>query len=502
MESLYSGLRRTGQTLETDPTLRLPKRPLSNSNPNPNAFENFGSTLRIAPSSSQTQQPKSKAKPQRAVSQDKTRPITIKKPLTGFIKKPLSDFIDKPLSDSLDSDDELDFLSSPQRDPDDYKPSKKGSTSQSDKYADADSKKSQALSTLKFNKIKSTRANATIPPSCSFKNQPDRKENSQGSSGLVNESKRKGAATGECSGDDEILEISSPLHLKSTNRRLSPPQSSLPDSSLPGRPRPRPLPLPRPTCKPNAKPDTIFFDGHELIPLGRSQKTIVTKQKDPSRSPSLSISTPKPKRPLPKPRNKVDPPPSFEQPHELSAFPMPSPQSNKAVETSQPKGKNKAMPFPLDELDGGEADEESGRNGRERTPKGKGKRKQLPMEEVGTPSSKASRKLKASRKPKAFPMPSPQSSDKARTRATLQSQSKGKNKARPFPEEGLSKLQKRISEGLGDDEQQPRKKRRRSLSYVFFMFIFQCRFRGSELIGSDLINIVLKTKAIHVRNPS
>ena len=75
-------------------------------------------------------------------------------------------------------------------------------------------------------------------------------------------------------------------------------------------------------------------------------------------------------------------------------------------------------------------------------------------------------------------------------------------RSKPFPEEGLSKSQKRMTEGRSEDEQQSRKKRRRSLSYVFFMFIFQCCFRGSDLIGSDLINIVLKTKAIHVRNTS
>jgi hypothetical protein len=34
---------------------------------------------------------------------------------------------------------------------------------------------------------------------------------------------------------------------------------------------------------------------------------------------------------------------------------------------------------------------------------------------------------------------------------------------------------------------------------MFFYVHFQCRFRGSDLIGSDLVNIILKTKAIQVR---
>jgi hypothetical protein len=150
MEGIYNGLRRTGQTLETDITLRLPKRPLGNSNPNPNAFENFGSTLRVAPSST--------------VSEESTRPITIKKPVADF----------------LDSDDELDFLSSSQADLDDFKPSNKASSSQPGKYEDVNGKhhdydpkfplrKSQVLSKLKFTKTKSLNDNATNPPSCSLK---------------------------------------------------------------------------------------------------------------------------------------------------------------------------------------------------------------------------------------------------------------------------------------------------------------------------------------------
>ena len=228
------------------------------------------------------------------------------------------------------------------------------------------------------------------------------------------------------------------------------------------------------------KPGTVFVDGHELIPLGRAKTTIVKKGKTPSRSPSLSISTPK-RRPLPKPRNKVNPPP-FEEPSKPSTFPMPSPQSNKEVGSSQLKGKSKAKPFPLDEFDEGEADEDSDRDEEKRTPKNNRSRKQLssppksfpmdmisplggkirkklPMVKVGPPSLKASRKLKA------FPMPSPQSSDKAKSRATLKS--KGKNKAQPFPEEGLSKLEKRMSEDPSDDERQAKKKRQSSLSYVF-----------------------------------
>jgi hypothetical protein len=483
MEGLYNGLRRTGQTLETDATLRLPKRPLGNSNPNPNAFENFGSTLRVAASSSSQSQPKSKSKPQRAVSQDQTRPITIKKPISKFVHS------------ESDSDDELDFLSSPQKDPYDNKPSKKASASQPDKYKDGNGKnhdhnpklpfrKSQVLSGLKFTKTKSA---TTIPSSCSLKNQPDLKENSQDFGSWDNILKKKEAAAGDCSGDDDILEISSPRHLKSSNQRRSPPPSPskpaihhrLPDASLPARPRPRPLPLPRPACKPNAKPDTIFVDGHELIPLGRTKKPTFTKGKDPSRSPSLSISTPKQIRP--KYRNKVNPL-SFEEPRKLSTFPIPSPQSNKCVETSQLKGKNKAKPFPLDEFDEGEADEESDRDEGERTPKGKGSQMQpssspqtFPMDMISPLGGKLQKKVsmgkvkrppsKASRKLKAFPMPSPQSSDNAKIRATVQS--KGKNKAQPFPEEGLSKHQKRMSESRSDDERQAKRKRRSSLSYVF-----------------------------------
>ena len=328
MESLYSDLHRTGQTLETDASLRLPKRPLGNSNPNPNAFENLGSTLRGASSSSQTQ-PKSKTKLQRAVSQDQTRPITIKKPLSGFIKKPVSNFIHKPLSDFLDSesDDEIDFLSSPQKDPDDYKPSKKCSTSQPDKCANGDDKnndydpkssfrKSQNLKNLKFTKIKGATDNATIPSSCSFRSQPDLKE-----------------------------------------------------------------------CEANEV---------ERTPKGKG------RQKQPSSSP--------------------------------------------------------AKTYPMDMI----------------SPLGGKIQKKLPIDKVGPPSSMASRK------PKAFPIPSPQTSDKATIRVT--SQSKGKNKAKPFPEEGLSTLQKRMTEGRSYNEQQSRKKRRRSLSYVFLCSNFNVVFAGLILL--------------------
>ena len=559
MEGLYSGLRRTARTLETDATLRLQNR--SQGNPNPNAFENFGSTLRVAPSSSQTQ-PKSKPKPRSTVSREPARIITIKKPLIT-IKKPLSDF--------YDSQDELDLLSSPQSDPDDYQPSNKASVSQPSKYVDGNgkghdydpkfpSRKSQVLSKLKFSKTKKLdgKDNATIPSSCSFKNQPDPDENSQDFGSWANELKKKGAdkqATGECSGDDDILEISSPLPLKSSNQRLSPPQPTpkqpihkLPDGSLPTRPGPRPLPLPRPrpAYKSNAdagsKPGAVFIDGHELFPLGRAKTatdakgkgpyhstslsnstpkkkdgpgstTTDTKGKGRYRSPSLSVSTPKEKdgpssqpsspknfpmdmisplggkvqrKPLPKPKNKVNPLSSeSEMSRKLSMFPMPSPQSNKKVGTSQPKGKNKAKPFPLDESDEDEADEENdldegkGRAKAKRKPKRTpSSPKNFPMDMISPfgrkkllpkPRSKVkSPSIKASRKPRAFPMPSPQSSDKASIRPTLQS--KGKRKAQPFPEEGLSKHQMRTSESCSDDERQS-KKRRSSLSYVF-MFIF------------------------------
>ena len=483
MDDLYGGLHRTGQTIETGHTLKLPKGSLGNSNPNPNAFENFGSSLRVAPSSSQSQ-PKSKPKPKRSVSRDPTRAITIKKPVAQF----------------LDSDDELDLLSTPKADPDDYKPSNKASASQPFKFPVL---KSQVYSKLKFTKTKSitSKDNAAIPSSSSSKNQPDSKENSQDFGSWVADLNMKGkAATGE---DDDIPEISSPLHQKSSNQRLSPPQSSSkqpihhkpPDTSLPARPRPRPLPLPRPTCKPSAKPDTIFVDGHELIPLGRSKTTVTKGKKNPSRSPSLSISTPK-KRPLPKTRSDVIPL-NFEVQSNFSAFPMPSPQSSKGAGTSQPKGKSKAKPFPLDEADEDEADEdvadeESDRDVRKKTSKRKGKQKQtssspktfpmdkisplggkkqkkLPLKKVKSPSSKALRKLKA------FPMPSPQASDKSSVRATLQS--KGKNKAWPSPDESLSIL----SEGSSDDERQAKKKRQSSLSYVF-LFIFNIVFVGLILL--------------------
>ena len=101
-------------------------------------------------------------------------------------------------------------------------------------------------------------------------------------------------------------------------------------------------------------------------------------------------------------------------------------------------------------------------------------KKKLSIDKVGPPSSKASRK------PKAFPMPSPQTSEKTTIRVT--SQSKGKNKAKPFPEEGLSEPQKRMLEGRSADEQQSRKKRRRSLSYVFIFSFFNVVFVGLILL--------------------
>ena len=144
-----------------------------------------------------------------------------------------------------------------------------------------------------------------------------------------------------------------------------------------------------------------------------------------------------------------------------------------------------------------EADEKSESDEGKRTPKGRGRRKQpspspktfpmdmisplggkiqkkLPIDKVGPPSSMASRK------PKAFPIPSPQTSDKATIRVT--SQSKGKNKAKPFPEEELSKHQKRMTEGRSYDEQQSRKKRQRSLSYVFLCSNFNVVFVGLILL--------------------
>ena len=511
MESLFDVLHQTGQTLETDATLRLPKRPGGSSKPNPNAFENFGSTLQVAPSSSQAQ-PKSKFKSQRTTSREPTRSLTIKKPLSGF-------------HHVSESDDEIDFLSSSQADPDDCQPSKKASASQPDKFADkkgkgrdCDLKKlpftrpKSVISQLKFTKIK--KDNATTP-SCSLKSQPDSKENSQDGS-WVNNVKKKGAdkqATGECSGDDDVIEISSPLHLKSSNQRLSPPRppklpnhNKLPDASLPARPRPRPLPLSRPlksNTNAGSKPDTVFVDGHQLFPLGRSKTTTITKGKTPSRSPSLSILTPRKKgsqssslnnfpmdtisplgekvqrKPLPKPRNNVNPL-SFEVSHKLSPFPTPSPQSSKGLGTSQPKGKNKPKPIPFDE---DEADDESDPDEGKRTVKAKGRQKQppsspknFPMEMISPLGGKVQKKLlpeprikvgppsiKVSRKLKAFPMPSPQSSDKAGIRSPLSS--KGKNKA-----------QKRTSEDLSDDERQAKKNRRSSLSYVFFYCSFSMSF--------------------------
>jgi hypothetical protein len=524
MESLLNGLRRTRQSLETDATLRLPKRPRGDSNPK--AFENFGRSL--APRSSQAL-PKSKPKSRSTVSPEPTRPVGIKKPLSEFYFS--------------DSEDELDLLSSPQADPNDYRPSKKVPVSKPRKYVDEKGKehdynpnfpsKSQVLAKLKFTKIKKLGGedSTAIPSSSSLKNNPGFKENSQDFGSWKNKW-RDNQATGEYLGDDDVLEISTPLRLKSSNRRLRSPRTppkihpKLSDAP-PARPRPRPLP--RPVYKSNASTDA---GGSKLSAKSSSQLT-VTKNKYPSRSssPEISISTPRKKdgtssqplfspkhfpidaisplrgkiqrESLPKPRNKLNPPP-FEASRKPNAFPMPSPQSSDKARTRS-KGKTKAQPFPLDESHEDEADEESDFDDGKARAEGKGKRNQppsspqiFPMDMISPlggkktlpkprsktkpPSSKA-----PSRKLRAFPMPSPQSSDKAG--------SKVKNKAQPLP---LFKHQKRISAGLSDDEQQAKKKRQSSLSYVLYSF-FNVIFRGSDLIGSDLNYIILKTKAIQVR---
>lgn len=122
------------------------------------------------------------------------------------------------------------------------------------------------------------------------------------------------------------------------------------------------------------------------------------------------------------------------------------------------------QPFPFDDPGEDELDDESdcdAAGGEKGRLKDKGRRKPQP-------------------KPQAFPMPT-------QMLASIGALPKGIH-------------QKRISEGCSDDERQAKKKRRSSLSYVF-MFTFQCHFRGSDLIGSDLVNIFWKTKAIQVRTP-
>ena len=520
MENLYGGLHSSGQTLETATTLRLPTRPKSDSNPNRKAFEDFGSSL--APTTRSSQAPTgSKFKPATIVSREPTGTITIKKPI-ATIKKPII-AIKKPLSDfdkSDESEDELDLLSSSQADPDEFQ-SKKAPISKVGRYVDDKGKehdydpkflpsKSNALAKIKFIKIKKSGGedNMTIPSSssCSLKNQVGFKENSQDFGSWVHELKNQAAnkqVVGGCSVNDDALEISSPLSVKSSNQRLTPPRPPrkqpihpLPNVSLP--PRPRLRPPPRPTLKsssgaggsrPSAnagsglttwsasqfKSNANFVDV-EPTP-GSSTKTIM-KKKSPSRSPSpeITISTPKSsaknfpmdmisplegkkvqQKPLPQPGSKIYVnPPSFEASRKLNEFPMPSPQSSdkaRTRKTSQSKGKNKAQPFPLDELDEDEGDEEGDYDGKGKV-KAKGRRK-------------------SQTKLRTFPM-------STQMLASI----------------GLPK--QRLSEDYNEDGPQAKKKRQNRLSYVF-MFIFQCHFRRSDLIGSDLVNIILKMRAIQVR---
>ena len=536
MESLYNGLHRTGQTLDTAATLRLKKRPQGDSNPNTKAFEDFGSSL--APRSSQAALPRSKFKPASIVSPKPTRSISIK----------------KPLSDFSESEDELDLLSSSQADPDDSQPSKKPPVSKAGKYVDEKGKehdydpkflptKSKALAKIKFTKTKKLGGeDDTITPASSassLKSHPVLKENGQDFGSWVNDLKKQAAdkqATGDTSMgntkastgsvDEDALEISSPLLVKSNsrlNRSQPPPKQPIhrepPNACIPPRSRNRPLPRKPNTDAGGSKPsDTtgsglntwstlgfkssaIITDGLELVPVARKTTKTATKKKSPSRSPSpeITISTPTRKdrlgsrslsspqnfpmdmisplgekvhqKTLPKPRPKTHVNtanlPSFEASRNLSAFPMPSPQSRNRAGTrvtSQSKGKNKAQPFPLDDPGEDELDDESdcdAAGGEKGRLKDKGRRKPQP-------------------KPQAFPMPT-------QMLASIGALPKGVH-------------QKRISEGCSDDERQAKKKRRSSLSYVF-MFTFQCHFRGSDLIGSDLVNIFWKTKAIQVRTP-
>ena len=500
MESLYNGLHRAGQTLETAAILRLPKRPQADSNPNPKAFEDFGSSL--APRSSQVP-PRLKFKP--VISPKPTRLITIK----------------KPLSDFSESEDELDLLSSSQADPDDFQPSNKVKAG---KYLDEKGKehdydpnflpsKSNVLAKIKFTKIKKTGGeDKTTIPSSSSKNQLDYKENGADFGSWVNSVKNQLADTGDTSmgctktrrcsvDDDNVPEVSGPLRVK--NRRLSPlrpPPKQLNHRKLPNifiPPRPRPRQLPRPAGKLNAdaggsKPSTnvgsglttwptsqfkssaINPDGLDLIPAGRPKATTTTKKKSPcpSPSPKVFVSTPTKKvgsgsqpppqnfpmdmisplgekvqqKPSPKSRLKTygntANPPSFEGSPKFNAFPMPSPQSSDRAGTrvtSQSKGKNKALPFPLDDQDE-ESDYDTADSGNDKV-KAEGRWKSLP-------------------KPQGFPMP---------TQMLASIGSPSVPKGRP------SKHQKRMSENRSDDEGQAKKKRRNSLLYVF-MFIFPVPF--------------------------
>ena len=486
MEGLYNSLHRTGQTLETDATLRLPKRPLGNSNPNPNVFENFGSTLRVAPTSSQ-ELPKSKPKSQSTVSREPTRPITIKKPLSGFI-----------IGFDSESEDELDFLSSSQADPEDYQPSKKASGSQPGKYTDGNGKhhdydpkfpfrKSQVLSKLKFTKLPKLPIQQKPLP----KSLPKPRNKIDPLS--FEESRKLSTFPMPSSQSSKSVGTSQPKRPPSSPNPSSPKKFPM-DAISGGKVEKKLLPKLRDKTNPlsfeESRKDSTF-----PMPSPQSSESVGTSQpKRPPSSPNPSspknfpMDTISPlrgkveKKLLPKHRDKINPV-SFEESRKLSSFPMPSPQSSKSVETSQPKrppsSPNPSSPknFPMDAI----------------SPLGGKVKKKLlpkPRDKVEPPSFKAPRKLKA------FPMPSPQSSDKVGIRSTLPS--KGKNKAQPFPIEGLSKHQKGMSEDRSDDEQQAKKKRRSSLSYVFYVH-FQCRFRGSDLIGSDLVNVILKTKAIQVR---
>ncbi|KAF8813016.1 hypothetical protein BYT27DRAFT_6394589 [Phlegmacium glaucopus] len=549
MESLYNGLHRAGQTLETAAALRLPKRPQDHSNLNPKTFEDFGSSL--APRSSQGAPSRSKFKPASVISPKTTRLISIK----------------KPLSDLFESEDELDFLSSSQADPDDIQPSKKVPVCKVGKYVDEKGKehdydpkflpgKSNVLSKMKFNKTKKLGGedNAARPSSSSssLKNQPDFKENGQDFGSWVNDLKKQTAdrqangdtSTGNtktrgCSVDDDVLEISSPLRFKSSNRRLNtsqplPLHRSPPKASIP--PRPRPKPLPR---KPNAdasgskppahagsglstwstlgfKSSAIIVDGLELIPVDRKTTKTATK-KNPSRSPSPeTVSTPPKKdrsgspppsspqnfpmemisplgekvrqKPLPESGSKiyVNSSPSLEASCRLSAFPMPSPQLSNTTGTritSRPNGKNKAQPFPLDDPDDYVGDEESDFDA------GGGGKGRL----------NAKRRRKPQPKPRAFPMPT-------HMLASIE----------PVPKR---RHQKRISEDRSDDERQAKKKRRSSLLPSRYSFEDEgdsvtispdtdphtlCPYCDTPLPSSPsplLINILAATRKKSTRDP-
>ena len=462
MESLLNGLHRNDQTLETDSTIRLSKRPRGNSNLNPKAFEDFGSSL--APRSSQAP-PKSKPKPRTTVSQKPTR-IGIKKPLLDFCK----------------SEDELDLLSSSQADSDNYQLSKKASVFKPRKYVDEKGKEhdynpnfydnSEVLSKLKFKKLG---REDNVPSSSSLKKQPCFKDNTQDFGSWVNDLERKGVdnqVTREYLDDDDVLEITCPLRLKSSNQRLSPPRSTSKQPVQPKRPnalpaRPKPRPLPRPVRKFNADAGssrsnsvTIFVDCHELFPLGRTKTVAKTKYSSRSPSPEIYISTPDKKdgassHPPSLPKNF---PMDMMSPlggEKVQQKPLPNPR-NKVV-TSQSKGKNKVRPFPLDEFDEDDADAESDSDKSKGRAKAKGKQKQ-------TPSS-----------PQNFPM------DMISPLGAKKSLPKPRSKIKPpsfkaFLKEGPSEDQKRIS-NRSDDERQAKKRRCSGLLYVH-MLIFIVIFVG------------------------